>query len=189
MRTRTSPTSRRARGARVGRDDRAQLRRLGLRRRRSSRARASRAPSPARTSSPPVITCARSIAEEAFLTDPSLAPLMTGVTHARGHAAGRPARTSRTAWTSSRSSRPSAPAPPTPTRASRSTPKRSSARSSRKRRRKNVPVQAHAHGDEGAMAAVKAGVRSIEHGTYLSDATLRADEGDRAPSSFPPTPP
>jgi imidazolonepropionase-like amidohydrolase len=37
---------------------------------------------------------------------------------------------------------------------------------------RNVPVQAHAHGDEGAMAAVKAGVRSIEHGTYLSDATL-----------------
>jgi imidazolonepropionase-like amidohydrolase len=39
---------------------------------------------------------------------------------------------------------------------------------------KNVPVEAHAHGDEGAMAAVKAGVRSIEHGTYLSDATLAA---------------
>ncbi|MBI2222964.1 MAG: amidohydrolase family protein [Acidobacteria bacterium] len=38
---------------------------------------------------------------------------------------------------------------------------------------RNVPVQAHAHGDEGAMAAVRAGVRSIEHGTYLSDATLR----------------
>jgi imidazolonepropionase-like amidohydrolase len=38
---------------------------------------------------------------------------------------------------------------------------------------KNIPVQAHAHGDEGAMAAVKAGVRSIEHGTYLSEATLR----------------
>ena len=38
---------------------------------------------------------------------------------------------------------------------------------------KNVPVQAHAHGDEGALAAVKAGVRSIEHGTYLSDATLQ----------------
>jgi imidazolonepropionase-like amidohydrolase len=31
---------------------------------------------------------------------------------------------------------------------------------------------AHAHGDEGAYAAVKAGVRSIEHGTYLSDSTL-----------------
>ena len=38
---------------------------------------------------------------------------------------------------------------------------------------RNVPVQAHAHGDEGAMAAVRAGVRSIEHGTYLSDATLQ----------------
>jgi len=39
---------------------------------------------------------------------------------------------------------------------------------------RNVPVEAHAHGDEGAMAAVKAGVRSVEHGTYLSDATLDA---------------
>jgi imidazolonepropionase-like amidohydrolase len=37
-----------------------------------------------------------------------------------------------------------------------------------------VPVQAHAHGDEGARAAVRAGVRSIEHGTYLSAATLQA---------------
>lgn len=37
----------------------------------------------------------------------------------------------------------------------------------------NLPVMAHAHGDEGAYAAVKAGVRSIEHGTYLSDSTLR----------------
>lgn len=37
---------------------------------------------------------------------------------------------------------------------------------------KNVLVQAHAHGDAGALAAVRAGVRSIEHGTYLSDATL-----------------
>jgi imidazolonepropionase-like amidohydrolase len=36
----------------------------------------------------------------------------------------------------------------------------------------SVPVQAHAHGDEGARAAVRAGVRSIEHGTYLSAATL-----------------
>jgi imidazolonepropionase-like amidohydrolase len=38
---------------------------------------------------------------------------------------------------------------------------------------RNVPVEAHAHGDEGAMAAVRAGVRSIEHGTYLSDETLK----------------
>jgi len=37
---------------------------------------------------------------------------------------------------------------------------------------KGVPVLAHAHGDEGAQAAVRAGVRSIEHGTYLSDETL-----------------
>ena len=37
---------------------------------------------------------------------------------------------------------------------------------------RNVPVEAHAHGDEGARAAVLAGVRSIEHGTYLSDETL-----------------
>jgi len=38
---------------------------------------------------------------------------------------------------------------------------------------RNVPVEAHAHGEEGAMAAVRAGVRSIEHGTYVSDATLQ----------------
>ena len=37
---------------------------------------------------------------------------------------------------------------------------------------KSIPVQAHAHGAEGAHAAVKAGVRSIEHGTYLTDETL-----------------
>ena len=36
----------------------------------------------------------------------------------------------------------------------------------------NIPVMAHAHGDEGGFAAVKAGVRSIEHGTYLSKKTL-----------------
>lgn len=36
-----------------------------------------------------------------------------------------------------------------------------------------VPVAAHAHGDEGAAAAVRAGVNTIEHGTYLSDGTLK----------------
>lgn len=35
-----------------------------------------------------------------------------------------------------------------------------------------VPVAAHAHGDEGGFAAVSAGVKSIEHGTYLSPKTL-----------------
>ena len=39
-------------------------------------------------------------------------------------------------------------------------------------RRQGLGVAAHAHGDVGARAAVLAGVRSIEHGTYLSDATL-----------------
>jgi imidazolonepropionase-like amidohydrolase len=34
-------------------------------------------------------------------------------------------------------------------------------------------VIAHAHGDEGAAAAVRAGVHAIEHGTYISDDTLR----------------
>jgi imidazolonepropionase-like amidohydrolase len=38
---------------------------------------------------------------------------------------------------------------------------------------KNIPVQAHAHGAEGALAAVRAGVRSIEHGTYLTDEALQ----------------
>lgn len=37
----------------------------------------------------------------------------------------------------------------------------------------HVAVMVHAHGDEGAYAAVAAGVRSIEHGTFLSDSTLR----------------
>jgi len=38
---------------------------------------------------------------------------------------------------------------------------------------KGIGVMAHAHGEEGALAAVKAGVRSIEHGTYLSEDALR----------------
>lgn len=37
---------------------------------------------------------------------------------------------------------------------------------------KGTMVLAHAHGAEGALAAVRAGVRSIEHGTYLTDETL-----------------
>ncbi len=38
--------------------------------------------------------------------------------------------------------------------------------------RAGIPVAAHAHGDAGARAAVEAGVRSIEHGTYISPETL-----------------
>lgn len=37
----------------------------------------------------------------------------------------------------------------------------------------NLQVIAHAHGDEGAAAAVRAGVHCIEHGTFLGDETLR----------------
>lgn len=40
-------------------------------------------------------------------------------------------------------------------------------------RKASLWVAAHAHGDEGASAAVRAGVHSIEHGTFLSDDTLR----------------
>jgi SSS family solute:Na+ symporter len=36
----------------------------------------------------------------------------------------------------------------------------------------NLRVQVHAHGDEGAYDAVRAGAHTIEHGTYLSDRTL-----------------
>ena len=39
--------------------------------------------------------------------------------------------------------------------------------------KRNIPVMVHAHGDEGARAAVLAGARSIEHGTYLKDETLK----------------
>lgn len=38
--------------------------------------------------------------------------------------------------------------------------------------RSGTPVLVHAHGDEGARAAVLAGARSVEHGTYLTDETL-----------------
>ena len=36
----------------------------------------------------------------------------------------------------------------------------------------DLTVAAHAHGDAGARAAVQAGVRSIEHGTFLTSETL-----------------
>jgi imidazolonepropionase-like amidohydrolase len=111
------------------------------------------------------------IAEEAFLTDPSLAPLMKGVTLpadirqvvranlARGVDFIKVLATERagTADTDPRK------------QVYTETELRAAVEEAGL---KNVPVQAHAHGDEGGMAAVRAGVRSIEHGTYLSDATL-----------------
>lgn len=38
--------------------------------------------------------------------------------------------------------------------------------------RANLPVAAHAHTDDGARAAILAGVRTIEHGTLMSESTL-----------------
>lgn len=40
-------------------------------------------------------------------------------------------------------------------------------------RRHNVPVAAHAHAAEGIKQAVAAGVRSIEHGTFIDDEGIR----------------
>lgn len=39
--------------------------------------------------------------------------------------------------------------------------------------RQNVPVAAHAHGTEGIIKAVKAGVDSIEHGSILNEEAIR----------------
>lgn len=39
--------------------------------------------------------------------------------------------------------------------------------------KRGVPVMVHAHGDEGARAAVLAGAKSIEHGTFITDETLQ----------------
>jgi imidazolonepropionase-like amidohydrolase len=111
------------------------------------------------------------LAEEAFLTEPSLAPLMKGVASpaeirqvvranlARGVDFIKILATERagTADTEPRK------------QVYSETELRAAVEEAAL---KNVPVQAHAHGDEGGMAAVRAGVRSIEHGTYLSDATL-----------------
>lgn len=36
----------------------------------------------------------------------------------------------------------------------------------------DIPVMAHSHGAEGSLAAVRAGVRSIEHGTYLDEQAI-----------------
>lgn len=44
---------------------------------------------------------------------------------------------------------------------------------------KGVPVFAHSHSDDGTLAAVQAGVRCIEHGTFVSESTfaLMKDKG------------
>ncbi len=55
--------------------------------------------------------------------------------------------------------------------------------------RHGIKVAAHAHGTEGILAAIKAGVASIEHGSLLDDESDPADEGSRhraAPSAGAP---
>jgi imidazolonepropionase-like amidohydrolase len=51
--------------------------------------------------------------------------------------------------------------------------------------KKGLYVAAHAHGREGAANAVRAGVRSIEHGTWVDDETLA--EMKRRGTFFVPT--
>ena len=43
--------------------------------------------------------------------------------------------------------------------------------------RHGMSVTAHAHGSEGILAAVRAGVTSIEHGSILTPQVLARDEG------------
>ena len=40
-------------------------------------------------------------------------------------------------------------------------------------RRLRVPVMAHAHSSEGIVQAIEAGVRSIEHGTFIDEKGIR----------------
>jgi len=40
-------------------------------------------------------------------------------------------------------------------------------------RRRNIPVMAHAHATEAIKMSIRAGVRSIEHGTFIDDEAIR----------------
>ena len=48
-------------------------------------------------------------------------------------------------------------------------------------------VMAHCHGKPGIMAAIEAGVRTIEHGTYLDDEACAAMKETGALSCRPAT--
>ena len=61
------------------------------------------------------------------------------------------------------------PDPRARSRASSSSTSRWSGRRSRRRRAHGVFVAAHAHGTEGIKVAIRAGVRSIEHGSLIDD--------------------
>jgi imidazolonepropionase-like amidohydrolase len=111
------------------------------------------------------------LAEEAFLTEPSLAPLMKGVrTPSDIRQAVRANLARGVDFIKVLATERAGTADTDPRKQVYTEPELRAA--VEEAGLKNIPVQAHAHGDEGAMAAVRAGVRSIEHGTYLSDATL-----------------
>jgi imidazolonepropionase-like amidohydrolase len=107
--------------------------------------------------------------EQAFLTDPSLAPLMSGVdTPEAVRQIVRSNLAHGVDWIkvfASGSGGPGEARRPMLSEAAMRAAVEEAAS-------KGVPVFAHSHTDEGTMAAVRAGVRCIEHGTYLSDATL-----------------
>lgn len=107
--------------------------------------------------------------EAAFLTDPSLAPLMSGVdTPEAIRQIVRSNLAHGVDWIKVFASGAGGPGearkPLLSEAAMRAAVEEASA--------KGVPVFAHSHSDNATMAAVRAGIRCIEHGTYLSDATL-----------------
>jgi imidazolonepropionase-like amidohydrolase len=107
--------------------------------------------------------------EQAFLTDPSLAPLMSGIDTPE---AVRQVVQSNLAhgvdWIKVFASGAGGPGearrPMLSEAAMRAAVEEAST--------KGVPVFAHSHSDDGTMAAVRAGVRCVEHGTFVSDSTL-----------------
>ena len=113
-----------------------------------------------------------SLAEDAFLTDPSLAPLMNGgvTTPEAIRQVVRSNLSHGVDWIKTTSTE-RAGLPDTDPRKQLYTEADVRVMVEEAATR-GIPVMAHAHGEEGALAAVRAGVRSIEHGTYLSEEAL-----------------
>ena len=54
-------------------------------------------------------------------------------------------------------------------------------------RRWGRPVAAHAHGADGIKAAIRAGVRTIDHGSYLDDEAIALLQGSNRQTFYAPT--
>ena len=105
---------------------------------------------------------------------------------ARTRSAPRSASTPSTAPTSSRPAPPAA-CSPRPTRSTRrSSPRPSSTRWWTRRTRSGRKAAAHAHGAEGAKRAIRAGIDSIEHGSFLDDEAFELMR--KKGTTFVPTP-